>query len=528
MSPPADAEVIVVGSGVAGLTTALGTAGLGCRTLVVTKGETDENNTRLAQGGMAVMLGAYGQDSVDQHVADTYAAGAGLCSRRAVRDLLLSSPAALHYLVSLGARFDREADGRLALAQEGGHGQRRIVRAGGDAVGHEVQRTLTAALGDVAAERLEILRHHCVVDVLLDASGSVCGVEVLRPGGGRAILRAPAVVLATGGSGQMFSSTTNPAVATADGLYLALRAGACLRDMEFVQFHPTALFSRSAGGRLPLVTEALRGEQAVIVDDRGQRVMAGVHPLEDLAPRDVVSAAMTAHMARRDLDHLALDATHLAPALWREGFPTVLAACAAHGIDPTEQPIPVVPAAHYQCGGVATDTHGRTGVPGLYAVGETARTGLHGANRLASNSLLEATVVGLRAAQAITRAPQRVELLAPAAPRPPGPAAPRTALQELLTRHCSMNRTTAGLEAAASFLHDQAQLREVGSPRDLEDCALTLAAWTLTTAALARRESRGCHRRSDFPQPDHQQQWSLTHFLTDSPWPVLRQVGEPA
>ncbi|MFH8293006.1 L-aspartate oxidase [Streptomyces sp. NPDC018059] len=518
--------MIVVGSGLAGLTTALGTAELGRRTLVVTKDEADENNTRLAQGGMAVTLESYGIDSVDQHVADTCASGAGLCEQHIVRDLLLSSPTALHYLISQGARFDAEADGRLALAQEGGHRQRRIVRAGGDAVGREIQRVLSTAANSVTAKRLEIVKHHCVVDVLLDMRGTVCGVEVLRPGGGRAVLRAPTVVLATGGSGQLFSSTTNPAVATADGLYLALRAGAQLRDMEFIQFHPTALFTGTADGRLPLITEALRGEQAVIIDDRGQRVMIDVHPLADLAPRDVVSAAMTSHMAQRDLPHLALDATHLTSAQWRDRFPTVRAACAAHGINPTEQPIPVVPAAHYQCGGVATDAHGRTGIPGLYAVGEIARTGLHGANRLASNSLLEAIVVGLRATQAITQAPRRTQVLRPASLPRPSVAVPRDGLQKLLQRHCSMNRTAAGLEAVTAFLRDQARQREVRCRRDLEDCALTLAAWTLATAALARRESRGCHRRSDFPQRSRRRQRSLTHSLAHGHWPVLQEPEE--
>ncbi|WP_214406630.1 L-aspartate oxidase, partial [Pseudonocardia lacus] len=389
------ADLVVVGSGVAGLTAALDAAGAGLRVVVVTKDSADAGSTGWAQGGIAVVLGDIAGDSVAAHVEDTLVAGVGLCDPVAVRQILADGPAAVSRLRARGARFDGPA-ARLDRTREGGHSAFRVVHAGGDATGAEVERALVAAATD---RRLPLLTGHVAVDALRDARGAVVGLAVLDDEGRPGVLRAPAVLLATGGYGQLYASTTNPATATGDGVALALRAGASAADLEFVQFHPTVLYTGPTVGRRPLVTEAVRGEGAVLLDRAGHRFMAGVHPLADLAPRDVVSAAITRTLAETGADCVHLDATAL-PGLPTR-FPTVYAACREAGIDPTTEPIPVTPAAHYSCGGVVTDLHGRTGVRGLYAAGEVARTGLHGANRLASNSLLEGLVMGERAAAAV-------------------------------------------------------------------------------------------------------------------------------
>ena len=286
----------------------------------------------------------------------------------------------------------------LLRTREGGHHADRVIHAGGDATGAEVERALLAAPGLPV-----LLAGHLLLDVVVDGSGRACGVVVLDSRSGRAgLIRCGAVVLATGGSGQLYRATTNPDVATGDGLAVAARAGAVLADLEFVQFHPTVLYTGAAAiGHRPLVTEAVRGAGAVLVDGAGNRLMTGVHPMADLAPRDVVSLAITRAMARSGSDHVFLDATRIPKDLFAQRFPTVTAACQAAGIRPWADPIPVAPAAHYQCGGVLTDLFGRTTVPGMYAAGEVARTGLHGANRLASNSLLEGLVMGERVAQAL-------------------------------------------------------------------------------------------------------------------------------
>jgi L-aspartate oxidase len=427
----AAADLVVVGSGVAGLTAALQARECGLRVLVVTKADPDEGNTRWAQGGVAVAGGhtghpgqpgraaATGRDSVARHVADTIAAGAGLCDEAAARSILAGGQAAVATLRRRGAVFDRGPGGRLARTREGGHSAWRVIHAGGDATGAEIERALLAAAA-TSGGAVPVLAGHTALDVLLTDAGAVAGLAVLGPdraggvdgldgpgglggaGGPVARLYAPAVLLATGGLGQLYATTTNPEVATGDGLALALRAGATVADLEFVQFHPTVLYTGAgARGRRPLVTEAVRGEGAVLVDAAGRALMAGVHPLGDLAPRDVVAAAITRRMAAEGTDHVYLDATGLGAGLFARRFPTVLAACAAAGIDPVREPIPVAPAAHYACGGVVTSVSGRTEVRGLYAAGEVARTGLHGANRLASNSLLEGLVLGARAARAV-------------------------------------------------------------------------------------------------------------------------------
>ncbi|MGB9280549.1 MAG: L-aspartate oxidase, partial [Pseudonocardiaceae bacterium] len=443
----ATVDLAVVGTGVAGLTAALRAAELGLRVVAVTKATVEDGNTRWAQGGIAVAVPGHPPcgDSVDAHAADTLAAGAGLCDEIAVRAILAAGPAAVSALRVRGAAFDRAANGDLHCSREGGHRAFRVIHAGGDATGAEIERTL---VGAARSEGLPLLEGQPVIDVLCDDTGRAAGVALL--GGG--VLRARAVLLATGGLGQLYAVSTNADVATGDGLALALRAGAMTADLEFVQFHPTALYVEpGARGRQPLVTEAIRGVGAVLLDTTGAPVMTGVHPLGELAPRDVVAAAITRRMAQTGTDHVLLDATHLGDAVLRRCFPTVYAACMAVGVDPSSAPIPVAPAAHYQCGGVATDTGGRSTVPGLYAAGELARTGLHGANRLASNSLLEGLVMGTRTAEAVA-----ADLAVSPRPSPPQQpcqlqlVADRDAVQQAMSAHAGIGRDAAGLAAASA------------------------------------------------------------------------------
>jgi L-aspartate oxidase len=500
----ASADLVVVGSGVAGLSAALAARAAGLRVLVVTKAGADDGNTRWAQGGVAVVLpGEHDRDdTVAAHVTDTLTAGAGLCDAEAVRAIIADGPAAVTGLRALGAVFDAGSDGGLARTREGGHSAFRVVHAGGDATGAEVERALLAAARDGG---LALLTDHVAADVVHTATGAVGGLLVLDAAGVPGLLSAPAVLLATGGIGQLYQATSNPVEATADGLALALRAGATLADVEFVQFHPTVLFTGSAAhGRRPLVTEAVRGEGAVLVDGAGGPVMAGVHPLGDLAPRDVVSAAISDRMAQTGADHVYLDATGQRDFAAR--FPTVYAACAAAGIDPVTQPIPVAPAAHFACGGVVSTEDGRTGLTGLYAAGEVARTGLHGANRLASNSLLEGLVVGKRAARAVARDLAAGVLGDPRTAEPgvlPAAAiASRDVLQRTMSRHVGIGRDDDGLRAAVDLIDAAAIVRPLWTKAAVEDAALTLTARVLLAAAAERTESRGCHRRSDHPARD--------------------------
>ncbi|WP_156757373.1 L-aspartate oxidase [Actinokineospora pegani] len=523
-----EADLVVVGSGVAGLTAASRARALGLRVLVVTKAAVDDGNTRWAQGGVAVVLpGEHDEgDSVAAHATDTLTAGAGLCDTDAVRALIAGGPAAVAGLRAGGAVFDAGADGRLSRTREGGHSAFRVVHAGGDATGAEVERALVAAARD---GRVPVLEGHVAVQVLRTPAGAVTGLHVLDDNGVPGVLTAPAVLLATGGLGQLYQATSNPEVATGDGLALALRAGAPVADVEFVQFHPTVLYTGAgARGRCPLVTEAVRGEGAVLVDATGARVMQGVHPLADLAPRDVVSAAITRHLAAGPGgvdDHVFLDATHLGAAEFRRRFPTVLAACLAEGVDPAVDPIPVAPAAHFACGGVVTDVDGRTPVAGLYAAGEVARTGLHGANRLASNSLLEGLVVGARAAEAVAEDLRGGRLaagrLTVVADLPVVPAADRDALQRVMSRYAGIGREAEGLAIVGSVLDVTTSRRPLDTRAAVEDAALTLVARAVIAAAAIRTESRGCHVRTDFPERDDQG-WSRSTpvRLTPSGQPV--------
>lgn len=483
-------HVIVVGSGIAGLTAALHAAERGCRVTVVTKGALADTNTRWAQGGIAAVTGA--DDSLASHAADTITAGAGLGDRDAVQTLVAEGPTRIAELVRRGVAFDRGADGDFARGLEAAHARPRVLHAGGDATGAAIQ----SALGAAARAMTLDVREHTVLRDLVVEGGRVVGIDV-ESGGVRRRLRADAVILATGGAGQLYAHTTNPASATGDGIAAALRAGAAVADLEFVQFHPTAL----AVGEAFLVSEAVRGDGAVLVDDAGCRFAFDAHPDGELAPRDVVARANARAMAAQGGRPVRLDATGLGAARLAQRFPTIDAAVRARGLDWSREPIPVTPAAHYFMGGVVTDLDGRTTMPGLYAVGETARTGVHGANRLASNSLLEGAVFGARAGEAAASdtawpnvdAPAAVPLaaVAPAADAPPFS---RPALQQLMWDDAGLVRDDAGLRRAAGIL---AAWSADTRPRGTEDDALLLLARHVVAAALARTVSVGAHFRSD-------------------------------
>ncbi len=487
------ADVVVIGTGVAGLAAALAAHRAGRKVVVLSKADQRHGvtATHYAQGGIAVALpeNPENEDSVDDHVADTLAAGAGLCDFDAVHSIVADGYRAVAELVCDGARFDESVPGRWALTREGGHSRRRIVHAGGDATGAEVQRAL-----DHAAGMLDIRTSHVAVRVLRDGT-AVNGVSVINPDG-CGIISSPSVILASGGLGHLYRATTNPNGSTGDGIALALWAGVAVSDLEFIQFHPTMLFGGKGGGRRPLVTEAIRGEGAILLDSKGNSVTTGIHPMGDLAPRDVVAAAIDARMKATGDPCVYLDARGIQG--FETRFPTVAAACRSAGIDPVRQPIPVLPGAHYSCGGVVTDVYGQTELPGLFAAGEVARTGMHGANRLASNSLLEGLVVGGRAGKAAAAH-------ATAAGRPPATwpepithtAPKRSKLQRAMSRDASVVRDAAGLLRLSETLSD-ARVRTVARRSDFEDVALALTARAVTAAALARNESRGCHHRAEY------------------------------
>ncbi len=478
--------VVVVGSGIAGLTAALHAHEAGCRVTIVTKGALVDTNTRWAQGGIAAVTAP--GDTVASHAADTLTAGAGLNDPDAVDVLVGEGPARIAELVARGVAFDRNADGDFSRGLEAAHAVARVLHAGGDATGAAIQ----AALGDaVGAAGIPVREHALLRDLVVDR-GRVSGVDLAD--GER--LAADAVILATGGAGQLYAHTTNPLGATGDGIAAAIRAGAAVADLEFVQFHPTAL----AVGSPFLVSEAVRGEGAVLIDDTGRRFAFDAHPDGELAPRDVVARANARAMAAQDGHPVRLDATSLGGERLSQRFPTIDAAVRERGLDWGRDPIPVTPAAHYLMGGVVTDLDGRTTVPGLYAVGETARTGVHGANRLASNSLLEGAVFGARAGDAVARdrawpvSPTPPARTSPVAVDPDAPAFSRAALQRLMWDDAGLVRDAAGLDRAASTL---AAWRAAGRLPSIEDDNLLLVAAHVVDAARARTNSVGAHHRSD-------------------------------
>jgi L-aspartate oxidase len=537
------ADVVVVGSGIAGLTCALRLRERVDRVLLVTKTVLSAGSTQWAQGGIAAALDP--DDTPQEHLDDTLVAGVGLCDVEAVRALVTEGPDRVRELVALGAEFDRDAGGEIKLTREGGHHRDRIAHAGGDATGAEISRALIAALQRVVDDPgIEVVEHALVVDLLTAEDGSACGATLHVIGEGQVdgvgAAHARAVVLATGGLGQIYTSTTNPPVATGDGMAAALRVGARVTDLEFVQFHPTVLFlGEGSTGQQPLISEAVRGEGAFLVDDRGVRFMEGRHELADLAPRDVVARGILDVMGERGLDHVWLDARHLGADFLAERFPSIVARCRELGFDPATELLPVAPAQHYASGGVETDLRGRTSVDGLYACGEVSCTGVHGANRLASNSLLEGLVFAHRIADDVTarlaagELPERAPVVGADEPAQLLDSSQRIGLQRSMTRGCgplrsadSTARAELELEALAALPTGAAE----PGPRTWETTNLLHLGQALTALARRREETRGGHVRTDFPERDDER-WLVHQGLVRSPEGALvvgeRPVSEP-
>jgi L-aspartate oxidase len=484
-------HVIVVGTGIAGLIAAIDASREHDVTLV-TKAELTESNTRYAQGGIAAAM--FPDDSVAEHVADTLRASAGLANPRMVQILCEEGPDRIRELLELGVAFDRDG-GRLARGREAAHSRARVLHAGGDATGAAIEAALAAR---VEQRRLTVLEHTFVSELTV-SDGRVTGITVIDSLGNARALSADVVILASGGAGQLYSHTTNPLVATGDGVAAALRAGAVLGDVEFYQFHPTSL---AVPGNF-LVSEAVRGEGAVLLDDAGRRFMTEVHADAELAPRDVVARGIAAAMAAQDGSPVHLDATGLGADFLRERFPGITRACEAHGIDWTTDPVPVTPAAHYWMGGVRTDEWGRTSLPGLVAVGEVANTGVHGANRLASNSLLESLVFASRSVRVLDAPWQELAVDVESVRDVPAPSSEvaipvqRGELQALMWDAAGLYRNETDLKAAATALAGWSAAS--ASLADRETGNLLDIARVVVAAALARHESRGAHFRSDFP-----------------------------
>lgn len=505
-------RVIVVGTGIAGLITAY-RASARHEVILVTKSELAESNTKYAQGGIAAAL--FPDDSVASHVADTVIAGAGLCDPAAVEVLCGEGPQRVRDLMALGVEFDR-INGELARGHEAAHSARRVIHAGGDATGLAIEVALLRAVRSLAVE----VHEHTFMSDLVTTDGRVTGIEVIDADAVHRQILGDVVVLASGGAGQLFAHTTNPTVTTGDGVAAAWRAGAVLADVEFYQFHPTSL---DAPGN-PLISEAVRGEGAVLVNEQGHRFMFDVHPDGELAPRDVVARGIAGAMERQGGRPVMLDATALGRDYLAERFPGITAVTAQHGYDWATQPIPVTPAAHYWMGGIRTDLFGRTSVPGLFVVGEAACTGVHGANRLASNSLLESLVFAWRASDALEfdaaeEFQGRPSALADVRPSATGTEPfTRLELQRLMWQHAGLERSLDGLR------HAQAQLAVWGVDGDTvaegEKRNMLDLARVVVSAALAREESRGAHDRLDFPETRetfaHSLQWQV---------PVLQEAG---
>ena len=489
-----EAGVVVVGSGLAGMVTALKLSPV--PVLLVTKTSIGEGtSSNLAQGGMAAAVGA--DDSPELHTEDTESVGSGLSDDRIVRIITEAAPEEVEWLGEIGVEFDRDENGGYSLGKEGAHSRRRVLHAQGDKTGHELVRALKAKV--IASSHIEVLEN-VFASELLREGGRVTGVMLRKKDGGWIRLRSEATVLATGGIGSLFGQTTNPVESTGDGLAMAFRAGVRLADMEFVQFHPTALLSDQRP--LPLLTEALRGEGAVLVDENGYRFMKEIHPLAELAPRDVVSRAIWNR--RRKGVPVFLDCTSMWNDDFPSRFPTVMSNCRRSGLDPSRDPVPVVTAAHYHIGGIFTDPDGRSSVPGLWACGEAAATMIHGANRLASNSLLEALIVGSRVAvdirNSIRERPAGADSFRPvkvsAWKSQPGI---REKVTGIMWNKVGLLRCGKSLQSA---LEELEELDEALGEGPGEEKNLVTVGKLITRSALIRQESRGVHFRTDFPEPD--------------------------
>lgn len=498
-------ECLVIGSGIAGMFTAI-KAGEDRHVVMITKKSLLESNTRYAQGGIAAVIAE--DDSPAYHRQDTLMAGAGLCSSAAVDVLVNEGPAGVHELIRLGTIFDKE-DGILALTQEGAHSHRRILHANGDATGYEIVR----ALGEQAREHenIEIWDDHFVIDLITE-NGECVGALVQRPDGSRLFLQADATVLCSGGAGQLYRYTTNPEVATGDGVAIAYRAGAHIRDMEFIQFHPTAL--SYPGAPRFLISEAVRGEGAVLRNINGERFMERYHELMELAPRDIVARAIVSEMELTKSTFVYLDITHESAEKVKHRFPTIYETCMSYGLDITSDWIPVAPAAHYMMGGIKTDLNGESNLSRLFACGEVSSTGLHGANRLASNSLSEAIVFGGRIIDRIRKlAPLGREINLPESSRGrtdcPTQAIVerRLKLQKVMVRYAGLRRNKEMLNKGLEELKRQLPIfaSALNRREEYEFANMLTCCLLITESALAREESRGAHYREDFPQRNDEQ-----------------------
>ncbi|HVU89898.1 MAG TPA: L-aspartate oxidase [Pirellulales bacterium] len=501
-------DLLIIGGGLAGLRAALA-ADPRLSVLVITKDSIRQSNSNYAQGGIAGVLDP--EDRFENHVADTLRAGGDLCDEGVVEMVVREAPERIHELIAWGAKFDEES-GALALGREGGHSHDRIVHALGDATGREVMRAVIERVNSLP--NLETWQNTCTLD-LLTSDGACRGALVWNESHGKTLVWAKQTILATGGAGQVYRETTNPEVATGDGHALAYRAGAELRDMEFMQFHPTVLYI--AGSSRNLITEAMRGEGALLVDRNGVRFMPEYDDRVELAPRDVVSRAIVTQMEKTRHPNVYLDLSHLDPKRVRTRFPGIAAVCAEFGIDITRDPIPVRPGAHYMIGGVTVDHEGRTTLPGLWAAGEVTSSGLHGANRLASNSLLEGLVYGAHAGEGASRAAAaigddyRAVPLANAAVSDVGEpldlADIRNSLKSLMWREVGVRRDRTGLAEAAQMIDRWCGYvlnRQFADPSGWQLQNMLCVARLMTGAALARDESRGVHLRTDFPKTDNE------------------------
>lgn len=516
------ADVLIIGGGIAGTRAAL-EIDPSLRTIVVTKDRMSHSNSAWAQGGIAGVLDPL--DDFAHHVADTVAAGKGMCDKEIVEFVIREAPARIRELIQYGTDFDK-IEGEIALTLEGGHSHPRVAHALGDATGKEVMRAIhEAAYG---ADNVDIWQQTFTID-LLTRDGVCRGALVWNPNHGRTFVWAKQTILCTGGAGAMYRETTNPSVATADGHALAFRAGCEVRDMEFMQFHPTVLYI--AGSSRHLISEAVRGEGAYLVDATGHRFMADYNPeAMELAPRDVVSQAITQQMARTSHPCVYLDLTHIPEEKIRRRFPHIGKVCSEFGLDITKDRVPVRPGAHYMIGGITTDTEGRTSLPGLWAAGEVTSTGLHGANRLASNSLLEGVVYGLRSGQNASKAAlgQPDNFTAPPVESLPGIphdsdealdlADIRNSLRSLMWRNIGISRNEKELQAARQQLDFWANYvcrRDLMEPAGWELQNMMLVGRVMAAAALARKESRGVHLRNDFPETDEDAAKHITVTATD-------------